>query len=324
MLKQIYEKIKQYDTIVIARHIGVDPDALGSQFALKTAINIAFPEKKVFAVGTKSSRYNYFPKLDKYENKINDNVLLIVVDTPDKKRIDISNLDTFVNACKIDHHPFVEKLGELEYIDVNSSSASELVLRFLVENKMIINTEIAEYLYYGIVSDTNRFLFNTTPDTFKIVEWLTRTYNIDIEKIYRNLYARPFSEVRFQGYISENMTLTENGFAYVIISNDTLFKYGVDSSSAGNMVNNYNNIDEVIVWATVSEDAKNNQYKFNIRSRGPIINQVAEKYNGGGHKLASGARVNTLEEVQSLLNDLDDVCKNYNREENNKLLNERE
>ena len=120
------------------------------------------------------------------------------------------------------------------------------------------------------------------------------------------------------------MTLTENGFAYVIISNDTLFKYGVDSSSAGNMVNNYNNIDEVIVWATVSEDAKNNQYKFNIRSRGPIINQVAEKYNGGGHKLASGARVNTLEEVQSLLNDLDDVCKNYNREENNKLLNERE
>ena len=317
MLKQIYEKIKQYDTIVIARHIGVDPDALGSQFALKTAIKIDFPDKKVFAVGTKSSRYNYFPKLDKYENRINDNVLLLVVDTPDKKRIDISNLDTFPNVCKIDHHPFIEKFGECEYIDVNSSSASELVLRFLQENKMTINNEIAEFLYYGIVSDTNRFLFNTTPDTFKLVEGLTRSYNIDIEKIYKNLYARPFSEVRFQGYISENLTLTENGFAYVIVTNDTLFKYGVDSSSAGNMVNNFNNIDEVIVWATISEDVKNNQYKFNIRSRGPVINSIAEKYNGGGHAMASGARVTTLEDVQSLINDLDNLCKAYKEKEGN-------
>ena len=144
MLKQIYEKIKQYDTIVIARHIGVDPDALGSQFALKSAIKLDFPDKKVFAVGTKSSRYNYFPKLDKYENRLNDNVLLLVVDTPDKKRIDISNLDTFPNVCKIDHHPFIDKFGDCEYIDVNASSASELVLRFLQENNMTINNEIAE------------------------------------------------------------------------------------------------------------------------------------------------------------------------------------
>ena len=317
MLKQIYEKIKQFDTIVIARHIGVDPDALGSQFALKTAITINFPEKKVYAVGSKSSRYNYFPKLDKYENKINDDVLLIVVDTPDKKRVDIQNFDSFVNACKIDHHPFIDKFGECEYIDTDSSSASELVLRFFKENNMTINTEIAEYLYYGIASDTNRFLFNTNADTFKIVEELTRNYNLDIEKLYRNLYARPFSEVRFQGYISEHLTLTKNGFAYVIITNDILFKYGVDSSSAGNMVNNYNNIDEVLVWATISEDVKNNQYKFNIRSRGPVINTIAEKYNGGGHKMASGARVNTLEEVQSLLNDLDNLCELYIMKEGN-------
>ena len=317
MLKQIYEKIKQFDTIVIARHIGVDPDALGSQFALKAAINLNFPEKKVYAVGTKSSRYNYFPKLDKYEKQLNDDVLLIVVDTPDKKRVDIQYLDTYPNACKIDHHPFIDKIGEYEYIDTSASSASELVLRFFKENSIPINNEIAEYLYYGIVSDTNRFLFNTSSDTFKMVEELTRNYNLDIEKIYSNLYARPFSEVRFQGYISEHLTLTENGFAYIIVTNDILFKYGVDSSSAGNMVNNYNNIDEVLVWTTISEDIKNNQYKFNIRSRGPIINTVAEKYNGGGHKLASGARVNTLEEVQSLLNDLDNLCKAYKEKEGN-------
>lgn len=315
MLKQIYEEIKKYNTIVIARHIGVDPDALGSQFALKYALELSFRDKNVYAVGTKSSRYNYFPKLDKYEKIDNDDVLLIVVDTPDKKRVDIANIESFPHVCKIDHHPFIEKFGEYEYIDYKASSAAELVLRFLYENGMPIDKTIAELIYYGVVSDTNRFLFNTTYETFDMVEKLIKTYDIDISMIYKNLYARPLSEVRFQGYISTNLKVTENGFAYVIIKNDTLIEYGVDASSAGNMVNNFNNIDEVFVWATVSEDIKNGVYKFNIRSRGPIVNSIAEKYSGGGHALASGAKVKTLEEVDKLINDLDNICKMYKEKE---------
>ena len=81
------------------------------------------------------------------------------------------------------------------------------------------------------------------------------------------------------------------------------------------MVNNFNNIDEVLVWATISEDVKNNQYKFNIRSRGPVVNHVAERYNGGGHAMASGARVKTLEDVNELINDLDNICKEYKEKE---------
>lgn len=311
MLKKIYEQINKFNTIVIARHIGVDPDALGSQFALKRSIEKTFPDKKVYAVGSKSSRYNYFPKLDKYESKNNEDVLLIVVDTPDKKRIDIAGIDYFTNICKIDHHPFIDKFSEYEYIDTTSSSASELVLRFLNENKMTIDKEIAEFIFLGIVSDTNRFLFNTTSNTFEIVKELVGEYDLDTENLYRDLYMRPISEVRLQGYISENMKLTENGFAYIVITNDILVKYGVDASSAGNMVNNFNNIDEVLVWATISEDVKNNLIKFNIRSRGPIINTIAEKYNGGGHQFASGARLPNMEQAELLIKDLDEICKDY-------------
>ena len=306
MLENIYEKIKAYDTVVIARHIGVDPDALGSQFALKTSIEKTFKNKKVYAVGAKSSKYNYFPKLDKYENT-NKEALLIVVDTPDKKRIDITNLENYQEICKIDHHPFIEKFGECEYIKTDSSSASELILK----NEMVLDSEIATYLFIGIVSDTNRFLFNTTYKTFEIIKNLVQKYNIDIESAYRNLYTRPISEIRFQGYISQNMHVTSNGLGYVIITNDIMQEYGVDASSAGNMVNNYNNIEEVIVWTTVSEDVKNKIVKFNIRSRGPVINTVAEKYNGGGHKFASGARVKNMEEAEELIQELDNLCKEY-------------
>lgn len=46
MYKKILKAIKQYDTIVIARHIGVDPDALCSQLALRDVIKLNFPEKR--------------------------------------------------------------------------------------------------------------------------------------------------------------------------------------------------------------------------------------------------------------------------------------
>ena len=57
--KKIYKKIKEYDNIVIARHIGVDPDAWASQVALRDAIKATFPNKSVYAVGNSSSKFNY-------------------------------------------------------------------------------------------------------------------------------------------------------------------------------------------------------------------------------------------------------------------------
>ena len=97
----------------------------------------------------------------------------------------------------------------------------------------------------------------------------------------------------------------------IFITDDIIKEYGVDVSSAGNMVNNYNNIEEVLVWTMVSEDVKNNLIKFNIRSRGPVINHIAENYNGGGHNFASGARVPNMEEAKMLLDDLDKACQEY-------------
>ena len=67
MYKQIYKYIKKYDNIVIARHIGVDPDAMASQVALRDSIKLTFPEKKVLAVGNGSSKFSYIGKLDKLE-----------------------------------------------------------------------------------------------------------------------------------------------------------------------------------------------------------------------------------------------------------------
>lgn len=309
MFNEIFEKINKYNNIVIVRHIGADPDALCSQLALRDSIRLTYPNKKVLCYGSISSRFGYLPRLDKFED-IGD-VLLIVVDTPDKKRVDFSWNIQISDSIKIDHHPFIEKFCELECINDTASSASEIVLELINNTPLKLNDEIAEVIYTGIVSDTNRFMFNASSKVFKLVSMLLEEYKIDTTKVYQNLYMRPISEVKLQGYISSNLTITENGFAYVKLSNEILNELNVDVGSAGNMINSFNFIEGVLVWAVVTEDVKNNIYKFNIRSRGPIINIVAEKHNGGGHKLASGARVQSTDEVEKLLNELDMACHEY-------------
>lgn len=91
MWNQIYRKIKKYDNIVIARHVGADPDALASQISLKESILLTFPKKNVLAVGNGSAKFSYLGKLDHYDEI--DNFLLIILDTPDKKRVDFKFFD---------------------------------------------------------------------------------------------------------------------------------------------------------------------------------------------------------------------------------------
>lgn len=310
--KQIYKQIRKYNTIVIARHIGADPDALGSQFALKDIILSMFPDKKVYAVGNTTSRFKFFGSNDKIDEVITNKALLIVLDTPDIKRIDGANLNDFEYVIKIDHHPFIDKFANIEYIDDTACSTSQLILEFVFNNKIPLSKEIGEKLYLGIVGDTDRFLHDyTSPKTFSLVTRLLEETNIDFTSLYKILYQRPISEVRFEGYIYQNLTLTENGVAYIKITDKTMKEYGVDSAAAGNMINDLKFVNEIIVWVFLSEDVKSNLIRANIRSVGPYVNETASKYGGGGHIYASGVKLKSWEDADNLINDLDDLVKNY-------------
>lgn len=310
--KQIFKVIKKYDTIVIARHIGADPDALGSQFALKEIILKTFPNKKVYAVGNPASRFKFFGNNEKIDNIDTTKGLLIVLDTPDIKRIDGVSLNNFEYVIKMDHHPIIDKYANIELIDEDSCSTSQLILEFIFNNKIEINKEIGEKLYLGIVGDTDRFLHDyTSSKTFSLVTRLLEETNIDFTSLYKVLYQRPISEIRFEGYIYQNLILTENGVAYIKITDRKLKEFGVDSAAAGNMINDLKFVNEIIVWVFLTEDIKSNLIRANIRSVGPYINDVATKFGGGGHKYASGVKLKTWDDSNKLINELDELVKNY-------------
>ena len=312
MFKKIYNKIKKYDTIVIARHIGADPDALGSTLGLKELIIATFPYKKVYVVGAPAARFKYLGTVDRLPEIDLSKTLLIVTDTPDLKRIDGINPKDFKYVIKIDHHPFVERYADIELIDDTASSASQLIIELAKKTKLKINQQAASKLYIGLVADTNRFLYDyTSYKTFELVAWMIKSTNLKFTQLYSNLYLRPLKEIIFSGFIALNLNITENGLAYIKITDEILKKYEVDPSTAGNLIENFNNIEQIKVVVFCSEDKGNNYIKCSIRSKGPVINTVANHYEGGGHIYASGARPSNFEQVDQMLKELDEVCANF-------------
>lgn len=312
--KQIFKVIKKYDTIVIARHIGADPDALGSQFGLKNIILRLFPDKKVYAVGNPASRFKFFGNNDKIDDINTNKSLLIVVDTPDLKRIDGANPSDFEYVIKIDHHPIIDKFGNIEIIDDNACSASQLILEFVYANNIKITKEEGELLFLGIVGDTDRFLHDyTSIHTFELVTRLLKDTNINFTSLYKNLYHRPIAEVKFEGYIYNNLTLTDNGVAYIKLTDKLMKEYGVDSAAAGNMINDLKFVDDITIWIFFSEDIKSNLIRANIRSVGPYVNEVASSFGGGGHIYASGARLKTWEDADKLIKAYDNLMEEYKK-----------
>lgn len=315
MENKIYKLISKYDNIVIARHIGPDPDAVASEIALRDSIKLSFPKKNVYAVGASVSRFKSYGHLDKIDESTLENPLLIVVDVPNIYRIDGVDFNNFKEVIKIDHHPYEDKMGNTEIVDTTAASASEIVARLIFKTKLKMDKSIANNLFIGMVADSDRFLLPTTSsNTFIVASKLIKDYNLDLKELYNTLYERPINEFKFQAYLALNMTITENGFAYIKITNEMIKEFNVDSGTASNMVNNFNYIKEVKAWAFASYDERQELYKINIRSRGPIINEIASKYNGGGHPLASGARVKDPDDIDKLFQDLDNACKMFNQE----------
>ncbi len=318
LYRQIYKKIKKYQTIVLAHHIGPDPDALGSTFGFKDIILKKFPNKKVYVVGASAAKFRYLGIPDKFDESWYQDALLIVLDTPDIKRVDGVDPLKFKDSIKIDHHPFIEEFCALEWVDPTASSASQMIMELVYKTRFKMTKEAATKLFTGLVADTERFLHDyTTPKTFELVAKMIKDTNLEFTKMYLPLYMRPIKDLRFQGYIMNNLIITENGFGYIKLTDDILDEYEVDAATAGNLINNFSYINEVIACGFFSHDRNNNNIRGSIRSRGPVVNEVLTPFGGGGHAKAAGVKAPNFDVVDEIIAELDRVCEEYHRNINN-------
>lgn len=309
MDKKIIEKIEAYDYIAIYRHVNPDFDAFGSQFGLYDIIKTTYPDKNVYVCGDFSSEL-----VKKYTVDVNCNdidygneVLGIVLDTANKERIDDENYQKCKELIKIDHHIVVDSYGDLNYEDSTASSASQLVTQLYKDNNVLkLSQDGAAALYLGIIGDTSRFLYrNTDVRTFEAASVLLKT-GIDIIELYNRIYLKNARELEVNKFILNNYKF-DGGVAYYVLTDEDLKGLGISRERGSDFVNILSGVIEYKIWLAITENVADNNWRVSIRSRDFAVNEVAKKYNGGGHALASGAKLNSIDMLPELIRDLKEL-----------------
>jgi len=313
ILNQILDKIKAHDKIVIHRHISPDPDALGSTLGLKALILDNLENKEVRVVGYQEKNLEWLGVMDTITEDFYKDALVIVLDTANSTRIDNKNFNKGSFMIKIDHHPSEDQYANINYVDTMAASVCEMITFMALSYEWTISPTIANLLYAGVVSDTGRFLYDTvTPKTFEAAKTLS-SIGINVNELNRNLYKKPMNVVKAQAYVLNNFEVTKHGVAYFKMSKETQKEFGLTTGTRSLLVDVLANIEDVLVRVCFFEQDKD-QIRANIRSEGPVINQIAERYDGGGHPKASGAMLSRWEVVEDLITELDLVCQYFDEE----------
>ena len=305
---QILEKIKEYDTIIIHRHMKPDPDALGSQVGLKALLEHHFPEKTIKAVGFDEPTLTWMAEMDSVEDSAYQGALVIVCDTANTARIDDKRYSQGDFLIKIDHHPNDEVYGDIVWVDTNSSSASEMIALFAEATNLELSDYAAKMLCAGIIGDTGRFLYpSTSARTLRIASKL-REHNFDYAELTRKMDTMSFKIAKLQGYVYDHLEVDENGIARVLLTQEILKTYQVTDAETAAIVGAPGRIDTVNLWGIFVEQA-DGHYRVRLRSKFVPINGVAKEHDGGGHPLASGANSYSLEENEVIYQKLKNLLK---------------
>lgn len=303
--KDVWKEIELANSISLFRHVNPDADALGSQYGLAEIIKEHFPTKTVTCYGEVMGElyeelfdFNY-PK----KSKSIGNDLAIILDTGNAGRIDGDDWKKAKKSIKIDHHLGEDNYATINVVNSDWIATSEAICEMVDELNLKINKDAANYLFSGIVADSGRFQYeNTSANTLRYAASLLDA-GANKMKIYELLYTMPLKLYRLQNHIRSMMVVDDN-VGYCILEKGIEDRYDVPYVDCKNMVYALNGIVETTIWLLASFDKEINKWRISIRSRKNSVNTIAEKFGGGGHRLAAAVRVDNLADVHDIIREL--------------------
>jgi bifunctional oligoribonuclease and PAP phosphatase NrnA len=308
-IESIINEIEKAETIIIHRHERPDPDALGSQLGLREVLSQTYPSKSIYAVGESEPSLLFLGEMDRIEDEVYEGALVIVCDTANTGRICDKRYTLGARLIKIDHHPNEEPYGDIVWVDTTASSTSEMIIMLCEEAKergYQLLSESALLLYAGIVGDTGRFRHNnTTAQTMQLTSKLIEV-GFDQNRFYSQLHKRDLKITRLEGYVLQHFEVIDDAVGVMKLTKDVLNQFNVTSSESSQLVNCFSDVEGLRTWVFFVEDEE--KIRVRLRSRGPIINAIAQEHNGGGHPMASGATVYSWSEAQEVVGKLIEAC----------------
>jgi len=304
----IAKLLQEKDSFLILAHLSIDGDDLGSMTALAEALTRMGKKVQLYSQDNVPEIFSYLPNLSLLKNKLpeqkSDVVIALECGVPSRtgENVDLTKLgDKVVN---IDHHLGNTCYGDLNWVNTEAPAVGEMVYDLLEKMGCEINQREATGIYTAISSDTGSFQFgNVSPKTHRIISRLLET-KINSSEISRRIFReKDFNFMKLYGRSLVDLEKTEDGkLVWSALSNETLKNSGVKSSDTQNLMEDINRVAGAEV-AVLFKEAEPGEVHVSLRSHGFPVNEIAAEFGGGGHKMASGCRIDSpLPEAVSRLN----------------------
>ena len=292
-MNDILDVINESNSILLLAHENPDGDAIGSLMSLFGLLKDM--GKHVECVIPEIPETFFFLNRIDESIKVSDKEydLAIVVDTANIERIGQTNDE--LSRCKkiivIDHHASNGYFGNINHVEEDISSCCQIIYYMLKQNKIDISNSVGEALATGMLTDTAGFRNdNVDKNTFLMAADLINL-GVDLHKIYYLV----LSKKSMAQYLLMKMTLDrlemfcDGKIAFSYVSEEDMANVGAKLGDHEGLVDIGRNIGgvEVSIFMRECDDI----YRISLRSNGLInVNEVAKKFNGGGHKMAAGIK----------------------------------
>lgn len=304
--------LNSHDRPLLMTHIRPDADGLGAQLALHSAL-IAMGKQPRVAIASKlMPRYAFLdPKRTVIEDfkpaAFTDRDCVLVLDTGTWNQL--GDFGDWLKASPlpravVDHHRTQDDLGGLQLVDTGAEATGRLAFEIIEALGAPISKEAANHMFMALATDTGWFRHpNTTPATFALAAKLTEA-GANPTLLYEQLYeAAPLARLRLTGVALERLQVRAGGqiaFTEIYLSDYT--GTGAVPGDTEDLINYPRSVEGVeVAMIFIEQPGGGTKISFRARSR-VDVSKVAEKFNGGGHRLASGARTNLpLPETRELV-----------------------
>ena len=305
---ELTELINESESILLSTHVNPDGDGLGSEIGFYYHLKKLGKECRIINASPLPEIYEcidpdeiietYSSEHDAWLNQVD---VTILFDIGDFKRI--KEIYPQVKNSKIvlfDHHPLQkDNPYSVIVLDLGSPATGYMVwkyLQYISTDGFKLDIKAANALYAALITDTGSFRYGSTHADAHLMAAHLLELGVKPYEIHRAIYEqRKLSQVRLMSYVIQALKFSEDGkFAWYIMDRDMIEKSKANLSDVDGFTEFIRTIQGVEV-AFMIQEVSPHSYRINFRSSGNyIVNDIAQSFDGGGHKFAAGARVDDM------------------------------
>lgn len=298
--QQIGALLRSQNTFLVLTHYRPDGDAVGSQLALLLLLTDLGKTVEAWNDDDVPAKFRFLPHsnlISRPPVEPKDFDVVIAIDTSTWQRVGsaaqrIGNKKHFVN---IDHHVSNENFADINWIVPEAPASGQIAFDLIKRGGFTLTREIAMCLFAAVSTDTGSFSYgSTTAESLRAAAELVDT-GINVGEICRQVYeSYPYARLMLlQRALAQIRLADQKRIAYTWVTKKMFEESGAQREDTEGLIDYARAIQGVLVAILFEEMADPGKFRISLRSKHPNIdvNSVAQRFGGGGHREAAGARI---------------------------------